>query len=154
EWSKQHLEKNPPPVFPAQKELIDFFKKKGVKIYVVTASISWAVQPAVFQYFGLPYESVLGLELVVKNNRISPERRLPGTYREGKRDMLLKVTGHIRPFFACGNSTGDQHLLECADLALAVRSSARQHGLKEAEDRLFLTATQKGWLTHDFVPRS
>jgi phosphoserine phosphatase len=151
-WAKEAIDNfKQLPIFPAQKKLIDLFFKKNVTIYIVTASVKWAVEPAA-ELLGIKNDYVLGVETLVTPDGIVSKKRIePATYKKGKIEALLKKTGGKTPFFCCGNSTGDIDLLSAADLKLAVRSSAKQEGLLASEIELYNHAIQNKWLVHSFV---
>ncbi len=141
----------PPPIFSEQKKLIDLFLKNNVQIYIVTASVKWAVEPGA-KALGLKNENVIGVETAVIDNVISDVAILPITYRQGKVDALLKVTNGIRPFFASGNSSGDIELLESAThVRLAVSAASRDDKLFKSEKELAEIAAEKKWFTHRFI---
>lgn len=152
QWTEQSLtELKPLPIFGPQKQLIDFFLTKNVQIYVVTASVKWAVEPGA-ALFNLSNENVIGIETEIKNNKISDKQKGLITYRQGKVEALLQKTHGKKPFFACGNSEGDQELLMSAThLSLAVSAAHRDDKLFKSESQLQKLAETKGWLSHRFV---
>jgi len=151
-WAKEAIERRAPlPIFPQQKELIDFFHQNQVQVFVVTASIKWTVEPAA-ELLGISNSRVLGIETEVDPKGIITSNRIyPATYKTGKPEALLNATKGVAPFFSCGNSTGDTALLDSGKLSLAVKSSAKQLGLATSERELQLHALNKGWLIHHFV---
>lgn len=144
----------PLPVFEAQKNLIDYFLSEGVKVHIVTASVKWAVEPGA-QRLGLDFDSVIGIETFVRDGFITDQQKGDITYREGKVKALLAKTGNQKPFFASGNTEGDEALLESATgVALAVSATRRDDKLFRTEAQLLKQAQTKGWLTHRFVDDS
>ena len=87
----------PSPIFSEQKKLIGLLKNHGVTIYIVTASIKWAVEPGA-RALGLTNEQVIGVETAIKDGIITNQPALPVTYREGKMTALLKATNNQKPF--------------------------------------------------------
>lgn len=152
-WAKQAVETlTPLPVFEEQRKWIEILLNEGVEVFVVTASVKWAVEPAA-KRLGIDEKHVLGVETAVDNGVVTDRAHGFMTYREGKPSALLKVTGGRRPFFASGNTGGDTALLESATrVRLAVRTnpSIQSDELIASEGSLFKEATQKGWLTHEF----
>lgn len=141
----------PQPIFSEQKKLIELFLKNNIEVFIVTASVKWAVEPGA-QALGLKNENVIGVETVIHNGIITDQPILPVTYRQGKVEALLKKTNGLKPFFASGNSSGDIELLESSThLRLAVSAASRDEKLFKSEKELFDLATEKNWLRHRFI---
>lgn len=83
-----------------------------MEVYVVTASIKWAVEPGAL-FLGIPADNVIGVNTKVHNGVITDQIDGVVTWHEGKVDGLLKKTNKA-PFFAAGNTIGDLALLELA----------------------------------------
>ncbi len=155
-WAEEsHLERSIN-YFPAIKKLIEYLKSKNVEVYVVTASVKWAVEPCV-KKLGIPPSHVLGVQTVVQNGIITDIQDGPVTYREGKSEALLEKTKNIPPILSCGNTMGDYWLLDMAtDIKLSVRTEghaiAYQDGdILNQEKKLYEKAKQMGWITHNFA---
>ena len=142
------------PVFESQLQLIERLRAIGIEIYVVTASVKWAVEPAAAAY-SIDHDHVLGIETRLDaRGTVSVDVVQPITWREGKAAALLKATGGRRPTFASGNTLGDVALLECAtDVRLAISTQSEANELFEEEDKLWQTALERGWSTHAFHAR-
>ncbi len=141
----------PRPIFSEQKKLVDLFLKNNIEIYIITASIKWAIEPGA-RALGLKNENVIGVETIVENGIISDKPILPITYRNGKVEALFKKTNNIKPFFASGNSVGDIELLESAThLRLAISAASRDEKLFKSEKELMDIAAKKNWLIHRFI---
>lgn len=151
QWAKEAVERNPLPLFPEQKLLIDRLRAQGIRVFVVTASVKWAVEPGA-KVLGLEYDDVIGVETEVENYVVTKQQKGPITYKAGKVDALLLKTGGQPPFLASGNTMGDFALLESATLEkLAVSAAAENEKLLLTENELRDHALQKGWMTHRFV---
>lgn len=150
-WAEQAvLENSPLPIFEDQYKLIQLFIHNNIDIYIVTASIKWAVEPGA-KRLGLGFDSVIGVETHLdENNLITDKQKGIITYKQGKIERLLEITNGRKPFFATGNTTGDISILESASLALAVCSADSSSRLFESENELQQIALQKGWLRHKF----
>ncbi len=150
-WAEQAVKSHHPlPFFQEQKKLIQFLSEKGVEIYVVTASVKWAVEPGA-KLLGIPADHVLGIVTEVENDRVTDQHSGLITYREGKSAALLEATGGRKPFFCCGNTMGDFALLECATgLRLAVGAAGVGHELFETEEHLRQEAKTRNWWIHQF----
>lgn len=151
-WAYEHLESLNVPVFEPQKELIHYLNQRRIPVFIVTASIKWAIQPAAEKLLNLPPEQVIGIEVEIDSQgRLTTTPVEPATYREGKALSLLQKTGHRKPLLAMGNSLGDLHLLEIAQIPVAIRSSAKQKGLLQSELALQDLAQNRGWWIHSFL---
>lgn len=138
------------PVFDDQKKLIEKFLKANVQVYVVTASVKWAVEPGALR-LGIPIENVLGVATKTMNGKITDEQDGEITYREGKSSALLQITNGKKPFFCSGNTMGDLSLLESAtELSLAVGAATENQELFSTEERLRQEAKARSWHIHRF----
>lgn len=151
-WADNALKNMQPfSIFPEQKKLIDLFLMHGVQVYIVTASVKWAVEPGA-KILGIQSDHVIGVETKINDGLVSTEGIFPITYREGKSEALLKTTKGIAPYFASGNTMGDYELLSTAtDLQLAVSAASRDDRLFRTEEELLKIAQKKGWLAHRFI---
>lgn len=152
EWATEAFKQiQPNPIFSEQRKLIDYFLKNNVEVYIVSASIKWAIEPGA-HFLGLQNNNVIGVETEVIENRITDVPAYPVTYRSGKVEALLKKTNGIKPFFCSGNSSGDIELLESAThIRLAVSAASRDDKLFKTEKELLDIAIEKNWLHHRFI---
>lgn len=151
DWAEQAVKDiEPLPIFDDQKKLIDLFQSKGVRVYIVTASVKWAVEPGALR-LGLSKDQVLGVSTKIENGIIGIEQSGAMTYRPGKVEALLQATGGKNPFFSSGNSPGDSYLLAAATrLSLVVGAAKPGHELFSSEEKLRQEALQKKWSIHSF----
>ncbi len=151
-WAQKAFDQiQPKPIFSEQKKLIDLLLENSVQIFIVTASIKWAVEPGA-RALGLTADHVIGVETEVTNGIITAEKKLPITYRQGKVDALLTKTNNQYPFLASGNTIGDYELLTSAThIKLAVSAASRDDRLFKAENDLQTMATEKNWWRHRFI---
>jgi|SRR6185312_4894937 len=151
EWAeKAVLSIDPLPIFEDQKKLIDLLRSKNVQVYVVTASVKWAVEPGA-QRLGISADHVLGVTTKIKNGVISTEQEGLITYHEGKLQALMEKTKGVQPFLVSGNTMGDFHLLGGASLlALAVGAANEGDELFKTEEQLRQESQRQGWLSHRF----
>ena len=149
QWAHEAVETlTPLPLFKAQRDLIDYLKNSGVQIFIVTASVKWAVEPAA-QALGLTSENVIGIETHIQNGHITEAQKGIITYRKGKVDALLKETKGVLPFFASGNSQGDIELLNSAThLRLCISAAPKGSELYEKEMELLRHGQSRHWWTH------
>jgi phosphoserine phosphatase len=150
-WAEENVKDlEPLPIFEAQRSLIELLQKNKVDIFVVTASVKWAVEPGA-RRLGIPLDKVLGIKTQVIKGLVSDQQDGLITYREGKAEALLQASGGRLPFLSCGNTLGDLSLLEKATrVRLAVGAAPSGHELFDAEERLRHEATTRNWHTHRF----
>ena len=141
----------PNPIFSEQKRLIDLLKSHGAEIYVVTASLTWAVEPGA-KAIGIKPENVIGVETAILDGKITTEKLFPITYRAGKVEALLQRTNGLKPFLCAGNTIGDLELLAAASHhQLAVSAASRDDKLFKTENELQNIAAEKNWWRHRFI---
>lgn len=151
-WAKAAVdEMTPVPVFSEVKDIISLLLELEVEVFIVTASIKWAVEPGA-HLVGLSPEQVIGIETRVDNGIITEHQHGPITYRRGKVDGLLARTNGQTPFFAAGNTEGDLPLLESAnELRLVVAGSPHGDRNFETEQRMLTIAEQRRWFSFKFL---
>jgi len=127
-------------------DLIAALKELGVKVYIVTASIKWAIEPAA-KLVGLTADDVLGIQTEVDAKGVITERATGAvTWREGKVTGLLQATGNRSAFFSAGNTTGDLFLLKHAThLALAQSLASPTASYYRSEQDLQSEAKKHNW---------
>lgn len=154
-WAREAVVANKPtPVFPEQKKLIELLLSKGVEVFIVTASIRWAVEAGA-DLVGLTPDNVIGIETEISDDKITDRAKGIITHREGKAQALLARTGGRRPFLACGNTMGDLELIESAtEIRMAVSAASRDDRLFRTEDELQKLARERGWIAHRFIQSS
>lgn len=160
DWARAcKTEHSPWPVFRSMKMLIDRLRNFGVDIFIVSASVKWAVEPFAYDLLGIPFDHVLGVETETVNvagaQRIVTDLvKMPITYRQGKIQALLRASGGRKPFLAAGNSIGDIALLDAAtDMKLMIQSqsSFTEGGdLALSEKKLREYGRPLGWQLHAF----
>lgn len=149
QWAKDALSVFKPeiPVFSWMRELIQFLHAEGVEVYIVTASIKWAVEPAA-NAVGVDFDHVLGIETEVVKGLVTKKQKGLITYREGKPAALLERTGGRAPALAAGNTMGDFALLEAATHVRLVNVSDRPGERNyETEQEVLKIAKARGWVT-------
>jgi phosphoserine phosphatase len=151
QWAEACFREQAPwPVFSSQRRLIEFLRSLNFEIYVVTASIKWAVEPPA-KLLGIDADHVIGITTEIIDNRIGHKGVEPITWRQGKAEAILKATGGVRPLLACGNTYGDTALIETATAVSLAVSTQDKHGpLFEEERKLREEAQGKSWLMHAF----
>lgn len=152
EWSQVAFDSiQPKPIFNEQKKLIQLLMNNDVQVYVVTASIKWAVEPGALA-LGLSRNNVIGVETEIENDLVTDKGIYPITYRQGKIEALLKRTNGVAPFLCSGNTMGDFELLTGAThIRLAVSAASRDDHLYKTESELLEQAKKKNWLGHRFI---
>lgn len=152
QWADEAFQTiHPKPLFDEQKKLIHLLLENNVKVHIVTASITWAVQAGAKE-FDLPIDSVIGVETEIIDGLISTTVCTPVTYRQGKVTGLLKKTNGIYPFLASGNTMGDFELLQSAtDIRLAVSAASPDDPIYRTEKELQEQAKKLNWFNHRFI---
>jgi phosphoserine phosphatase len=154
EWARQCFAEHPAwPVFESQRRLVDLLRSLDFEIFIITASIKWAVEP-VAALVGIDHDHVIGITTKINEvDCVGMEAVLPITWRQGKADGLLGATKGIRPIIASGNTLGDIALLETAShIQLAISTQNTPGGLFDEEAKLGDEADRRGWLRHRFRP--
>jgi phosphoserine phosphatase len=152
EWAQRCFAERaePWPVFESQRHLIQLLRSLDFEIYIVTASIKWAVEP-VAALVGVDFDHVLGITTRVHDGIVTSEGMAPITWRKGKADGLLAATGGVRPILASGNTLGDIAMIDTAThIQLAVSTQDQPCGLFDEEAKLRTEAESRGWLMHKF----
>lgn len=151
-WAKKAVEGlHPIPIFEEQRKIIQHLHSLKVEVYIVTASIQWAVAPAA-HLFGIPEKNVLGIETEVVDGLVTEKQKGVITFREGKIQALLEATGGLAPYFSAGNTEGDQFLIEGAT-ALKMIVAAAKEGTENypTERRMIAMAEKHGWYIQDHL---
>ena len=150
-WAEAAVASQPLPIFEAQEKIIAKLKSLDVEVYIVTASIKWAVEPGA-RRLGLTDEQVLGIETEVVDGVVTEKQKGVITYREGKSAAILAHTRGVVPYFTSGNTEGDKWLLEGSS-ALRLVMSAEPEGSENwpTESKMLALAEAKGWYSHRFV---
>lgn len=150
-WAQEAVERaRPVPVFDFQKKIISHLQSLGVDVYIVTASIKWAVEPAA-RLVGLTPDRVLGIEVQSPDGIVGLEQKGILTYREGKALRIVEETG-VKPYFCSGNTEGDLELLKCAtDVRFVVGNTVPGHGNFDTEQKMIRLAREQNWFHHCVV---
>lgn len=151
-WARDCLKKQKSwPIFPAQMKLIQWLRSKGFRVFVVTASIKWAVEPFA-ELLGFHYDDVVGVETKVCDGVVTDELSGVVTWKEGKSQALLEKTQGIAPVLCVGNTMGDVSLITCSQrVKLAVSCSREEDEIFETELALQKMARENQWLSHSFI---
>jgi phosphoserine phosphatase len=152
EWAEAAVkEAEPIPVFDEILKIFEKLKSLEVEIRIVTASITWAVEPGA-RRLGLKNEQVLGIETEVVDGVVTEKQHGVITYREGKAQAFLAHTGGLAPYFAAGNTEGDKWLLECSsDLRLVMSASPADSENGKTEAVMLKLANERGWHHHRYI---
>ena len=138
------------PVFDEQKELIEFLKSEKVAVYIVSASVKWAVEPAA-ALFGIPFENVLGIQTVIESGKVTDVQAGALTWKPGKVTALKEACDGRAPFFCSGNSEGDLSLLQFASAhRLVIASALPSESNYPQERRMQDLAKKNGWWNIDY----
>lgn len=113
------------------RRLMRDLSKRGVEVWIVSASGQYLVERAALELFGLPAARVIGTRVAVRDGRLTTElESVP--YRAGKVKAIRELIG-ARPLLAAGDSDGDWEMLDYAsdlrillDRGKAVSAHARE----------------------------
>ncbi len=146
-WAQEAFDASQPtPIFEEQKEIINVLHNLNVSVYIVTASVKWAVEPY-SKLYNIPSENVIGVETKVKNNKVTDIQNGPITYREGKVDGLKSKETSL-PFFIAGNTFGDLDLLKSSThIRMTLQSAKPSEEIYKSELELFEYANKNGWFS-------
>jgi phosphoserine phosphatase len=149
-WAQQAVEKGGARVFESQKKWIAWLQQQGVEVFIVTASIQWAVEPAA-SLVGVDFDHVIGIQTAIKEGLVTDQQLGPITWRQGKAEALLERTQGVRPIFCAGNTLGDISLLETSvGGTLCIQTQTEPNGLFEEESKLREHAQAHHWPIHHF----
>ncbi len=150
-WARQACGKKEIQVFESQKKWITWLKEKNIEVFIVTASVQWAVEPMAHK-MGISPKNVLGIKTREDSEGLVTDKQEgPVTWREGKAKALLNHTHGIPPVFCCGNTYGDIALLEISTGdKLCIQTQTKKNSLYEEEEKLRLYAEKKDWNIHHF----
>lgn len=152
QWAEQAVASKPLPIYEEIPKIIAKLKSLDVEIYVVTASIKWAVEPGA-RRLGLTNDQVLGIETEVDaSGLVTDKQKGVISYREGKPEALLAKTGGLAPYFSVGNTEGDKWLLESSlALRLVMSSAPEDQELWITESKMLALAKERGWYSHRYL---
>ena len=141
----------PVPIITASRNLIQFLKSRDVEVFVVTASIKWAVEPAA-ALLGIDQDHVLGVKTAIdQEGLVTTQQDGPITWKEGKATALLEKTNGRSPFLAAGNTLGDIGLLKAAThIPLALSAASLDDDVYESEVELQQLAKPNNWASYRF----
>jgi len=138
------------PIHQSMHELVQWLLSLKIQVYIVTASIKWAVEP-VARRLGLTNDHVIGIEVAEKNGVLTDVGILPLSYGEGKPEVFLNFTKNVKPILAAGNTLSDSFLVEIAShVNLAISSHLPGDHTHTSEMKMNELALHKKWLTHKF----
>jgi phosphoserine phosphatase len=100
--------------------VLDWALRRGVPVYVVSASPDWIVVPAIDR-LALPVARVFAMKPASDGGALVTRIEGPPTYGAGKLLALHGATGGARLLGAFGDSAFDLPMLREADVAVAVR---------------------------------
>ncbi|NCN40103.1 haloacid dehalogenase-like hydrolase [bacterium] len=148
QWAKEAVTKAMPvPTFDFQRKVISHLLSLDVDVYIVTASITWAVEPAA-HLVGLSQEKVLGIDVKCPGGIVGLEQKGTLTYKAGKAKRIVDETG-IQPYFCSGNTEGDYDLLMSASkIRFVVSNTEKGQENFETEQKMIELARKEGWFYH------
>jgi len=150
-WAEEAVASRPLPIYEEQMRILEKLRTLDVEVYIVTASIKWAVEPGA-RRLGLTDDQVIGIETEVVGGVVTDKQKGVISYREGKPEALLARTGGVAPYFSAGNTEGDKWLLESATALRLVMSSAPEDQENwPTESKMLALAKERGWYSHRYL---
>jgi len=132
------------PYFVEIKKLLETFKQNNVEIYVVSASIRWALEPFV-KSLGLNLKNLIAVETEVINGIITDHPVIPIPFKVGKANAIQQAV-NSKLDFAFGNSMGDLAMLEACDYPTVITSTNQKSEiLANSESSLQTIANFRDW---------
>jgi phosphoserine phosphatase len=104
--------------------VVRWAQKRGVEMWVVSASPRFVVQSAAAR-FGIPPERVVATSVAVRDGRLAPCLSAPLPYGSGKVAAIGRDVGPSRVIGAFGDDVYDLEMLLGADVPVAVRPKPR-----------------------------
>ena len=136
------LKQNPVRFFDFQKDLINWFKKYNVKVFIVSSSLKWVLDLALKNF--IPSSQIIGVETKVENGIITNEVLFPAPVFAEKVPAFL--TKSKAPIFVSGNSMADKALLEISTgKQLVVSSAQKENSIYKSEQDLLSFAKKQNW---------
>lgn len=134
-----------------QREIIRFLLEKGVKVYIVTASVKWVVEAGLLE-LGIPHENVIGIETEVVDGVITKKQKGHLSWQAGKVDALLSHTGGLKPFFVSGNTMSDYPMMQLSThLRQTIRSAKPGDEVYDGECTALTHAKENKWHYLDYT---
>jgi HAD superfamily phosphoserine phosphatase-like hydrolase len=131
-------------IFRPMKVLVRELQRRGVDVYIVSASNPWLVAEGA-RRLGIDESHVIGMGVEVKGGRLTDRLTRPVPWEAGKVEAIRARIGAGRPVLVAGDSTGDLAMLgltrrEQGDVSMivnahrnpAVHAAARQNGWARA----------------------
>ena len=127
------------------RDLIQRLIQNKFDVWICTASIKWAVSPALTE-LGLNSKFIIGTEVELDSEmRLTENIISPVPYRAGKKHWLETKLSE-RPLLVAGNSMGDAEMMGLATvLPLAVVFKPHLEAVQESEVSLLQEAKRRNW---------
>lgn len=148
-------------VFEPVRRLTHSLMNADFEVWVVSASMKWAIQAAV-QGFGIQPDRVIAASVVVKNGVLTDELEIPVPFRAAKAKLVDRFIG-ARPLLVAGNTYWDKEMMITAnEIVLGICSERKGEPNYDSETRLqrFLkqqseeeapTGGKRKWLSQRFA---
>lgn len=135
----------PSKIFSLMKGLIEDLMATNWEVWVCSASIRWALEPAVSE-LKIPPQRLISTEVEVNHQDLLTNVIItPVPYARGKKARLETIL-KVKPAMVVGNSMGDFEMLSLAKvLPLVVVFEPQLPLVKKSQESLMAEARQKGW---------
>ena len=130
---------------PNLRSLIQNLKNNNFEVWICTASIRWAIAPAMLD-LNLDPRFLIAVDVQLDSkNRLTSKVVDPIPYRPGKKIWLDRKLPNP-PLLVAGNSMGDLEMMSMAlKLPLTIIFLPHLPEIKESEEGLMIEASKRGW---------
>ncbi len=126
-------------------DLVQKLQIHNFEVWICTASVKWAVEPAL-KDLKIPKNQIIGTSVLVNDKGILTDKVVkPVPYGPGKKEWLQN-TFRFQPNIVVGNSMGDIDMLGIAsELPLVICFQPHRIEIEESEKRLLVEAEKLKW---------
>jgi HAD superfamily phosphoserine phosphatase-like hydrolase len=142
--SEHHKQDRLLQIHPLMQSLVDLLKKNDFEIWVCSASIYWAIAPALLKTVVTDEKHILSTRVEVVDKTLTNKVIEPVPYKDGKTKLLEKNLKE-KPHIVVGNSMGDLEMLALAKFPLVVQHLPARREVFESEKQIGAEALKRGW---------
>ncbi len=121
-----------PAILPVVRNWARRLQDAGIEVWVVSGSHRWLIRAGA-RACGLNEERVLPVCPAIRAGRLTAQILEPVTWGVGKAEAIRQQLGRM-PQFAAGNTFADRHMMELAEVAVAVEPDQELEQLARARD--------------------
>ena len=140
-----------PKIFSFQLKLIDWFRKRKLKIFIVSSSLKWVLDEVLIRY-GFLKEDILGVQTEVDDRGYITDRLLcPPPIASEKILAFKRKTHGLPPIFATGNTLSDESLLKASRVQLVCSMAKPGDRTYQSERGLLEMAKTHNWFYSESI---